>query len=322
MKFSEYFELDGLTQENLDFLDGLTEQDIPLYIDPAQIEVQEGEWFEHSARILNSFFEHILNLYREGNDREAEVLLVNAHEPNETRLGVSRDTPQGRGSSPEKLIEVFRYMREKALLENGLITNYNDLNIFVKDFAEDRMSDLVTNLLRGKLAEYTIEQSTIYGLELTEEPINIGVEWDLENLRWRDVNRRALMIDGELLLLVPKSIVVQKYLFSVGEFLAKTVFQWRKEYHLNNDTDLVRKKYVKKYDKTISYPPSNDLIVEKEITGQGLSRKEYAINTSRENMDLIRGFRRTIDYTLRGLNSNRLSDEKIMEIVEKRRKEL
>jgi hypothetical protein len=321
MKFSEYFGLDGLTQSDFDFLDGLIYKDLPLYIDPAQIEVQEGSWFEESARIVNSFFDTIFSLYREGKIAEADALLINAHEPNETRLGVSRDNPQGRGTSSEKLIEIFHHILDQGLLQDNIITSYNDLNIFVKDFAEDRMSDLVTNILREKLAEYTIEQSEIYGLPLTEEPIEIGVAWDMKNANWKRVNKRALFAEGSLLLLVPKSIVVQKYLYTVEDYLSSVVFSWRKKYHLENDTELVRKKYVKKYKRIISYPPSNELIREKEITGKGLTSKEYAINASRENPDLINTFRRTINHTLRGTRSNRLSDEEITRIVDKRDKE-
>ncbi|MGE8021523.1 hypothetical protein ACQKOM_21900 [Peribacillus frigoritolerans] len=321
MKYSEKFELEDLTQSDLDFLDGLIDKDVPLYIDPSQIEVQEGKWFEGSAAIINSFFDRILNLYREGKDKEAEDLLINAHEPNETKLGVSRGISQGKGTSPEKLIEVFRHVTNQGLLTDDLITNYNDLNIFVKDFAEDRMSDLVTNILREKLAEYTIEQSNTYGLDLTEDPIEIGVAWDMETLNWKQVNKKALLVDGSLLLLIPKSIVVQRYLYSVEEYLTKVVYSWRKEYHLENDTELVRKKFIKKHKKIVPFPPNNDTIIKNEIVDKGLKRKEYAIIMSKEKMDLIREFRTTVDHTLRGTNSNRLSDEAITEIVNKRYRE-
>ncbi|QDZ98961.1 hypothetical protein D0439_10095 [Lysinibacillus fusiformis] len=321
MKFSEYFDLEGLTQSDLDFLDGLVYKDVPLYIDPSQIEVQEGEWFEESARVINSFFDTVFTLYREGENAKAESLLKNAHEPNETKLGVSQGNPQGRGTSPEKLVEVFRHVIDQGLLRDELVNQYNDLTIFVKDFAEDRMSDLVTNLIREQLAEYTIQQSEIYGFELTEHPVNIGVSWDVETLNWKEVHQRALYANEELLLLIPKSIVVVNYLFNVEEYLSKTIYDWRKKHHLENDTPLVRKKFVKKHDKEISYPPSNDVLIEKEITEMGLSRKEYAINMSLEKGDLIDGFRRLIDHTLRGTNSNRLSDEELTRIVDKRNNE-
>ncbi|GIN89130.1 hypothetical protein J22TS1_01810 [Siminovitchia terrae] len=321
MKYSEYFELEDVTQSDLDFLDGLINKDVPLYIDPSQIEVQEGEWYEESARIINSFFDRVFTLYRQGEKDRAEALLINAHEPNETKLGVSQENPQGRGTSSEKLIEVFRHVIDQGLLQDDLISNYSDLTIFVKDFAEDRMSDLVTNLLREKLAEYTIEQSDIYGLQLTNENVEIGVAWDIETLNWKTVNQRALMANGSLLLLVPKSIVVQKYLFTVEEYLSKAVFSWRKKYHLENDTELVRKKFVKKHDKIVSFPPSNEVIIEKEITNEGLTRKEYAIKVTRAQNNLLPQFRGTIDHTLRGTYSNRLSDEELTRIVNKRSNE-
>ncbi|MDQ0176006.1 hypothetical protein [Bacillus chungangensis] len=321
MKFSEYFELEDVTQSDLDFLDGLIDKDVPLYIDPSQIEVQEGEWFKESTRIINSFFERVFTLYRAGEKEKAEALLINAHEPNETKLGVSQGNPQGKGTSPQKLIEIFNHITDQGLLRDDLINDYSDLTIYVKDFAEDRMSDLVTNLLREKLAEYTIKQSNIYGLELTEEPIDMGVAWDLEALNWKQVSQRALMENGSPLLLVPKSIVVQKYLYTVEEYLTTVVFSWRKNYHMDKDTELVRKKYVKVHKKIIPYPPSNEVLIEKEITDKNLTRKEYAIKISKENSALIDQFRRAINHTLRGTRSNRLSDEELTQIVEKRSKE-
>ncbi len=321
MKYSEYFGLGELTQVDLDFLDGLVDKDVPLYIDPSQIQVQEGEWYEESAQIIYSFFETVFSLYREGENKKAESLLINAHEPNETKLGVSQGSPQGKGTSSEKLIEVFRHVIDQGLLRDELINEYNDLTIFVKDFAEDRMSDLVTNLIREKLAEYTIHQSEIYGLELTEEPVKIGVSWDIETLNWKEVKQRALYVDGELLLFVPKSIVVESYLYNVEEYLSKTIFVWRKKYHLENETNLVRKKFVKKHDKEVSYPPSNDVLVTKEINDMNLSRKEYAINMSLENSNLVEDFRRLINHTLRGTRSNQLSDEELTRIVDKKNNE-
>ncbi|MEK5336097.1 hypothetical protein NSS92_08555 [Bacillus sp. FSL M8-0166] len=321
MKFSQYFELEDLTQSDLDFLDGLIDKDVPLYIDPSQIDVQEEDWFQESSAIINSFFDQIFNLYRNDNKAGAEALLINAHEPNETKLGVSRGFSKGKGTSPEKLIEVFNHIIDQGLLAEDLITNYTDLNIFVKDFAEDRMSDLVTNLLREKLAEYTIEQSEIYGLELTPEPIEIGVAWDIETLSWKQVRTRALIVKDKLLLLVPKSIVVQRYLYSVEEYLTKSVYIWRKQYHLDNDTPLVRKKFVKKHKKIVPFPPKNETIIKNEITDEGLTRKEYAIKSTLANRGLIRNFRDTIGHTLRGTNNNRLSDEALTQIVNKRASE-
>jgi len=52
-----------------------------------------------------------------------------------------------------------------------------------------------------------------------------------------------------------------------------------------------------------------------------LTRKEYATNNSRQQMDLIRRFRRTINHTLRGTHSNRLSDEAITMSVGNRSRE-
>lgn len=321
MKYSEYFELSELSQKDLDFLDGLINRDTPLYIDPAQIGSKDGAWFTESTRVINSFFDRIFELYRAGNISEANALLVNGNEPNETRLGVSVDNPQGRGSSPEKLVEIFEQIVSEGLLQDGLILSHRDLTVFVKDFAEDRMSDLITNLIRQQLADYTVEQCKLHGIELTEKPIELGVSWDPDTMNWEKVYQQGLLVNERLLLLIPKSIVVKRYMFSVGEYLSRVVFEWRKQYHLENDTSLVTKKYVKKHDRVVASGPSHKAIKEEEISKHELSYKDYAVNMSREKRDLISEFRDKTNQILIGNFGNSLTDDDLNEVVEKRNRE-
>lgn len=315
MKFTEHFGLGELNQRKLDFLDGLIEKDVPFYIDPLLIEAQDGDWYTESTRIIRSFFDTIFNLYREGHINEANKLLIHAREPNETRLGVSQGISQGRGTSPERLVEIFDDIRSLGLLDD-IINDYKEINLYVEDFAEDRMSDLVTNILRGKLAEYTINQSIIHNLPITENSIEIGMTWDVNTLKWKPVTTKALLINNNLLLLVPKSILVKKYLYTTDNFFSKSIYEWRQNHHVENKTSLSRSVYVKSRNEYVVRPPSQKEIDRIEIIGEGHSKKDYAIYAARKNNQLIDIFTRRIGYAVDGTHSNRLTDEEIANIVE------
>ncbi|KOO43757.1 hypothetical protein [Priestia koreensis] len=316
MRLSEHFGLSNLQQKDLDFVNVNLNKDNKLFIDPAQIEVRNGEWFKTSAHIVNDFFSTILNLYKSGQENEAKLLFNHAHEPNETKLGLSRGKPNGKGSSPEKLIEIFDQVKEQKLIEDGLINNYEDFTIFVEDFAEDRMSDLVTNLLRQQLAIYTVEQCEKLGLILTDVPVNIGVCWDPYEHKWVKVHTRALVVDGKLVLLVPKSIIVKKYMYSVDKYLSNTIFKWRQDYHLKTDSRLVTKKFIKRHEKIVSYPPSMDTLRKKEIKEMDLKSKTYAIKMTKEKLDLIKRFKESVKNALLGTNNNSLTDDEINNLID------
>lgn len=317
MKFSQYYpELNGKKQSELDFLDGLINKDVPFYIDPLLIEKQAGDWYAESARLLRNFFDTVFKCYREGRISEAEALLTNAREPNETRLGVSLGNPQGRGTSTEGLKEIFDNINRSGLLDD-VIGDYKELNLYVEDFAEDRMSDLVTNILRGQLAEFTAEQGVMNNLNLTDEPIELGMGWDPDSSSWQPVISRALIPEGKLLLLIPKTIIVKKYLYSIGGYFSRTIYKWRQDYHVKNETNLSKRTYVKTRNEFKIEPPSQDVIDEIEIKGGGYKgKKDYAIDAIRQNRNLIIEFSRVVNHAVDGTNTNRLTDEEIMNTVE------
>jgi hypothetical protein len=102
-------------QSELDFVDVLVDTDIPLYVDPYAFKIGDDEWSKECNDLVISFFQELIDALRSGSEYKARALLGNLHEPNETRLGVSRPKPkimpQGRGvgqkwSAPQKVVQV------------------------------------------------------------------------------------------------------------------------------------------------------------------------------------------------------------------------
>lgn len=57
-------------------------------------------------------------------------------------------------------------------------------------------------------------------------------------------------------------------------------------------------------------------IARSEIKEQGITEKQYLVNMTRENPDMIIRFRNNINNTQRGTNSNKMSDEDLDQFIE------
>jgi hypothetical protein len=96
MEFSRAFGL-RTTQAELDFVDVDLERDAPLFVDPFAISQRLDSLSQECHLTLHAFFQRIVDAIRAGDDADAQSLLLQLREPNETRLGYSTQRPQGAG---------------------------------------------------------------------------------------------------------------------------------------------------------------------------------------------------------------------------------
>lgn len=312
MHISKYFSLNIENgHKEIDFIDIHLNKDTKLFLDPLLIEGSEDEWCEDCNVIINSFFKNVFSCIELNDKDELKRLLSFGHEPNETRLGLSRHKPRGKGTSSEGLINVFEDISNRNLFDHGMIEHSMDLCVFVRDFAEDRMSDLVTNILRKKLNEFTVSQCNLHGIELSKEAINIGKAWNPRTNQWENVKEKTLLVEDSIVLLVPKEVCRKSYVYSIGKYLSGKVIEYRQEYHFKNDTGLVQTKYNKKKGK-YKAPPTKQMIREKEI--KGIQSKLYVEKHTKEKPKLIREFRQEMRMKAKKGNFT-LKDERLDDIV-------
>ena len=95
-KFSEVFGLNK-PQAELDFVDVSLETDIPLFIDPFALSQRLDRFSIECHQTVLAFFQLVVDDIRGGREARAKELLMYLKEPNETRLGLSEDEPQGAG---------------------------------------------------------------------------------------------------------------------------------------------------------------------------------------------------------------------------------
>jgi hypothetical protein len=315
LNFTEFFGIDAKNgHADLDFVDIDIENDTALFIEPTLIESIDDDWYKECTTLINNFFDSLFTEYRNRNKTRILQLLDCAHEPNETRLGWGdKDSTRkwGHGNTADNLHDVFKEIIKANLLENGLIDNPMDLCVFVHDFAEDGMSDLVTNIIREKLNEFTLKQFDKYGIMLDDDPIPIGKAWCIESQSWEDVVTKSIVIKGRPLLLVPKNIVRQKYIYSIDQYMNRKILEHRQKYHVDNDTQLAIHR-VNKYGDTIICKPSKKAIRKEEIGDVPI--KDYARDYTIKNMSLIEEYRDEVRQKTR-LGQYILRDEELDDIL-------
>ena len=123
-------------------------------------------------------------------------------------------------------------LRNSRAYETGVLADISDAELFIRGVGRDTISDLTTNLLRGKLATYTTEQCDLLGVE-TRIVRNLGPSWNPVTLDWEATEYRLPVRNGRPILLVPKfsvrwrmSVDSQEfYNFHMVEFLQAEYLQ-------------------------------------------------------------------------------------------------
>lgn len=206
MRVSEKFNL-GADQAGLDFVDVDVTDDVPVFIDPTAIRVQKGRWAYACQEDLQSFFQCLLKAIASGDRAQVKRLVSPLVEPNETHLGLSRGESRGRGlgnaRNSDRLIDA---LTESKAASTGLLSDLEDTVLFIPGIGRDIISDITTCIIRGRLIEYTQQMCDFHEIPLVEQyapPV-----WNSSLEGWSDSEPTRLpRVDGDILILVPKSIV-------------------------------------------------------------------------------------------------------------------
>lgn len=319
-KVSSYYVL-KVDQKDMDCVDINMDGDTRLFINPTLLKYSTYKPFaNYGTDKVESFFKKIFELYSSGDRQKALMLFTSSGETNANHLGYSRGRSRGNGASKRALAKLFDTILQTGALAEEIMTKPMSILVFAHDFGEDRMSDLITSILKEEFVQYTLEQAEKYGIEIEQEEIDYGNCWDEKTSSWVSLKAKWVKgADGKPLLLTPKQVVSEQYGFSVTDYVTKVVWTWRKDYHLTNRTSLARPKYDK--DGVLTYQaPTNIMLREQEIDGQYLDElgkwKLYAIDMTIENPELYNQyFERYLEDGASG-KAQKLSDDEISRIVD------
>ena len=243
-----------------DFVDVVVNDDNLLFIDPLLIEIAGDKWCQEANAAIKSFFDEFYKAYREKDIVKKKELLSHAGEQNGTRLGYGRGA-NGKGNTVNGLLEIFDPL-EQLLQEIATMKKAEDLPLLIPDFAEDGLSDLLTNILHEQLNKFTLQQMKKYGVE-SNKSLPFWT-WNVKDSCWKKIERPSYCVDGQELLVVPKHIVRKRYLFSTSQYFNRIILERIREEggYMDGDKPLPKKEIVKgkrfsgehwQYDESVSY---------------------------------------------------------------------
>ncbi|WP_461712060.1 hypothetical protein [Streptomyces sp. DSM 41013] len=215
-RVSEYYRL-GRTQGTLDFVDVDTVNDIRVYVDPGLIRYLEDDWGKQCLKMLETFFDSVIDSVRSNDKRRTVYLLSQLREPNETHLGISRGPSAGRGFGSKMGAAFAQKLAESEAAKTGLIQDLEDTAFFIDGVDMDIVSDITTNIIRGPLITYTQQMAELFDIPLEEDVVS-GPVWNPNTLEWENGFTELPTPDGNKLLLVPKMIVRRSMHMSRGEY--------------------------------------------------------------------------------------------------------
>ncbi|MCT2401672.1 hypothetical protein [Novosphingobium mangrovi (ex Huang et al. 2023)] len=237
VRFSEHFNL-GKSQGELDFVDIRLDIDNRLYICPYAIQIREDEWSEACGDHIRSYFNEILDQLRNGNAERAQHLLSHLHEPNETFFGQSSGRPSGRGVGEYKALDLVNALLNSRAFETGLLADVSDAELFIPGVGPDTISDLVTNVIRGLLADYTLAECRLHEIP-TSPTTSLGPSWNVVRRDWEAKTYQLPVFEGRPVLLVPWFSVRRRLSLNSQEFYNHYMISYLQSEYLDAGRALV-----------------------------------------------------------------------------------
>lgn len=222
-KFSKIFSIKTNGHADLDFVDIIPTTDIRLFIDPTLIEKSDDTKSLEAALVIDDYSKELFNALKSHDIKKLQYLFLHAHEKNETHLGYCKKMLYGKGKTPEGLSESVSSLQ--TLFDNNVnLKTASEIPIFTKRFAEDCMSDLLTNLLSKELYLFTIEKASEYNLPLSNKKFGHHF-WNTQTHQWDYFEGKQLINpdDGKPLFLTPKNWVRNCYYVNVNEYIRNII---------------------------------------------------------------------------------------------------
>ena len=219
---------------NLEFVDIDANRDTTLFIDPCLIEVGTSSFCVDAANVMKDYFNGLYSLYKNHCATNEKLnYYQHCHEINATKLGYGSGS-NGKAKTALGMVETLRGLQE--LVDANLsLEKAIDLPIFIRDFAEDCLSDMLTNILFLQLSKFTVYicKKHSYPLKKVNSP---HYYWDMSDHTWKEYDGEGMLVDGKLVLLVPKDIVRHNYYYNADQYFRSVILERMQEERTTYDT--------------------------------------------------------------------------------------
>jgi len=256
MRVSTHYKLKK-KQAELDFVDVPLDTDLPVFVEPTAIRALETPWSSHCVALLQSFFETVLDAVKNGDKAKAVRLLASLSERNDFHLGYSSGRSRGHAFGSGSAGWVWNSLLNSNAAKSGVLSDLEDTALLIDGVGADMISDAVCNIIRGPLIEYTQDMCRYYGIPMVAG-VSSGACWDIQSKSWVASHVDLPMPKGEILLLVPKSIVRLAGAYDPGKYYRQYLLPELQRQHLASGSSLVevlkskkrrvtKKSLIKKY---------------------------------------------------------------------------
>ncbi len=281
--FSQAFRL-GKSQLELDFVDVSLMRDNRLFLDPFGIAQELDRWSADAAVTVGVFFQQVIDDIRAGHEENARRLLLNLREPNETRLGYSRNRPKGAGIGEQQADDIFEALRTSSAVRQGFITALEECELMIPGISHDKISDLTTNILRGHLVEYTKAQCELHGVPIQNAPID--PIFNTDTMRWEEGYAELPVWRNRPILLVPKSAVRYSPAYQAGRYYQHYVLNYLKARELENPASTLVQLIRNDRKRTV-----RRVVTKKDLAAQYPGAKSFLFEFSRQNPGVLREYK-------------------------------
>lgn len=191
------------------------EKDNRLFMDPYLLYRGKDELSQKGYQKVDNFFKRLLFCAKQNQDKIAYEMVNNLHEREETRLGYSLQSHHGNGFSKNSGKKIYEEIKENPVFQQGFIQDVFDLPILMRKVGNDRISDMITNIIFTDLLAFTVQQCEEYKIPMEE--VNLMVKkWDEDKQKWENYRQEYLPIykDKSPVVFVPKTMVTSLPMFS------------------------------------------------------------------------------------------------------------
>lgn len=264
MRISEHMGLKR-SQHELDFVDLDISTDTPLYLEPYFLKHAHDAWSKDASATIKNYWDRVNTCIRAGDTDGAKELMAFLGESNETCLGHSQGRPAGRGIGTGGVEDVVEAIVESRAAKKGLIQDLEDIRVLVPGIGPDKISDMVTAIIRAHLIQYTQEQCDLWNVALASGKLS-GFYWDAEPGQWARARTDLLYLDDRPILLVPKAAISTARAFTQDRYWRHFALPFLQADHLRRNTSLVtvnrlktgrERRYVRKTDLEATEAPNN-----------------------------------------------------------------
>ncbi|MDH7460367.1 hypothetical protein QEG73_03725 [Chitinophagaceae bacterium 26-R-25] len=143
-------------QEDVDFVIPFIDEDIPFYIDPFLLWKSPSQQDNSLHLSLVNSFNYLGLQYLKG-DSSSATNLINCSECNEIGLGTSK-SKTGKKIGETTANEILSLFKNIPQISKSGFLHLEEIQLFINNIGEDRISDLTANFIKSFLIDYTIDQ--------------------------------------------------------------------------------------------------------------------------------------------------------------------